>query len=50
MIVLSVIHRNKLKYKNIKNIEKIKYPKDLKILDDLLLFILKKDKNLLEKS
>ena len=49
-LALSVIHRNKLKYKNIKNIEKIKYPKDLKILDDLLLFILKKDKKFIEKS
>ena len=46
-LALSVIHRNKLKYKNIKNIEKIKYPKDLKILDDLLLFILKKDKKVI---
>ena len=46
-LALATLYRNKLKYKIIKKLNQVRYPNDIKILDDLLLFLLKNDKKLI---
>ncbi|MDC1166831.1 phytanoyl-CoA dioxygenase family protein [Candidatus Pelagibacter sp.] len=46
-LALTTLYRYNLKYKTIKKLNQVRYPNDIKILDDLLLFLLKKDKKLI---